>query len=289
MLSRASVALLALALLLVVPSTPLAVANSTAKAANTALVAAELRRFVDAYVEPAIASMQGHEAALLDAGHAPPSDCFGGAAGRGLRWRCCIYFSNVMGALLEARFGTLRPARAATLDFDHQDGRSVSGSSRPATSAVPLGLVYELTAKWLLAHLNDPLAIGVRAEQVTSVADIHAQVKLKQKRVHVHRIHGYLQGQEPVFPNNGTQGRLSCFLLFCLQAATLGPLQAGGPVGRYAARVAVAGIDGTLLKCEAGTTHTFLVFRADGGAADDVVRPSGDAAGLQCTIFYYFR
>lgn len=178
MRSRASAALLALALLLVVPANPLAATNPTEKAANTALVAAELRRFVDAYVEPAIASVQAREAALLAAGDAPPSDCFSSAAGRAIRWRCCIYFSNVAGALLEARFGALRPARAAALDFHPHASRSVGGggsSPSPATE-VPLGLVYELASKWLLAHPNDPLALGVRAEQVASVADIHAQV-----------------------------------------------------------------------------------------------------------------
>lgn len=61
-------------------------------------------------------------------------------------------------------------------------------------------------------------------------------------------------------------------MFLCLQAAALGVAAAGGALGRYTARVVVAGTAGTLLKCEVGTTHTFLVFRADGGAADDVVQ-----------------
>jgi len=60
-------------------------------------------------------------------------------------------------------------------------------------------------------------------------------------------------------------------VLNILQAAKIDAEQAGGPLGRYAARVTVAGIDGTLIKCEMGTTHTYLIFRADDGAADDMV------------------
>lgn len=42
-------------------------------------------------------------------------------------------------------------------------------------------------------------------------------------------------------------------------------------MGRYNARVTIAGIDGTLIKCEMGTTHTYLVFRADNSVIDEVV------------------
>lgn len=45
-----------------------------------------------------------------------------------------------------------------------------------------------------------------------------------------------------------------------------------GVLGRYSARLQVAGVPGSLVKCELGTTHTYLVFRPfDRGAAEDVV------------------
>lgn len=163
---------LALGFLVIISSTPLDATGDTEKNTDTTIVIAELRRFVDAFIEPAIASVQAYEAQLLKTGDAPPYDCFSSAAGKALRWRCCVYFSNIAGSLLEARFGALRPARAAVLDFRQPDG----GNKNETLVPVPLKLVYELTAKWLLANPNDPLALGVRAEQVSSVTDVHNQV-----------------------------------------------------------------------------------------------------------------
>ena len=170
--------LFALGFLFVLSPIPLDAKNDVERAMSTSMVTTELRRFVDAFVEPALASVQAHEAQLLDAGDAPPSDCFSSAAGKALRWRCCVYFSNIAGALLEARFGALRPARAAVLDFRQNAAHSDFGNNNETVpaSAVSLNLVYELTAKWFLANPNDPFALGVRAEQVRSVADVHDQV-----------------------------------------------------------------------------------------------------------------
>lgn len=129
----------------------------TSKEAQTIAVTTELRDFVRGIVNPAIIEVQANETT------GPFTDCFGTTAGRLLRSRCCVYYSNVAGSLIEARFGSLRPPRAQPLDLR-------------AGTPPPLALTYQLAAKWLLAHANDPLALGVRAERVASVEGFHDQV-----------------------------------------------------------------------------------------------------------------
>ena len=124
---------------------------------QTDTVASELREFVRNVVDPAIKAIQANET------NGPRTDCFGTSAGRLLRSRCCVYFSNVAGSLIEARYGSLRPPRSQPLDL--------SLGLPP-----PLDLTYQLTAKWLLAHVNDPLALGVGAERVANVEGFHQQV-----------------------------------------------------------------------------------------------------------------
>lgn len=89
-------------------------------------------------------------------------DCFSTTAGRYLRSRCCVYFSNVAGSLIHSRFGTLRA----------RGGRQVGSDGPP-----PLRLTYELMAKWLLSNANDPLAITVGAELVDSIAILHQRAR----------------------------------------------------------------------------------------------------------------
>jgi len=175
----------------------LSIAQAHLSLDQTDTVASELREFVRNVVDPAIKAIQANET------NGPHTDCFGTSAGRFLRSRCCVYFSNVAGSLIEARYGSLRPPRSQPLDL--------SLGLPP-----PLDLTYQLTAKWLLAHVNDPLALGVGAERVANVEGFHQQAS---------RLHG--------------------------------------PLGRYSATVTISGVSGTLVKCEMGTTHTYLIFRAD--------------------------
>ena len=44
-----------------------------------------------------------------------------------------------------------------------------------------------------------------------------------------------------------------------------------GPLGKYAARLRIGSVDGTLWRCEVSTVHTFLVFQADNAPAMDAV------------------
>lgn len=71
-------------------------------AVSTAELATELRRFVGVEVEPAIALLRAHEES-----RANTELCFGSDAGLHLRYRCCVYFSTLAGALLEERYSTL--------------------------------------------------------------------------------------------------------------------------------------------------------------------------------------
>lgn len=48
--------------------------------------------------------------------------------------------------------------------------------------------------------------------------------------------------------------------------------QLEGPLGKYATRLSVGGVRGTLWRCEMSTAHTYLVFAPDGGAADGADR-----------------
>ena len=121
----------------------------------TERVVEELRAFVGQVVEPAILELRRNETGSQES-------CFADAAGRWLRGRCCVYFSNVAGSLIESRYGTLR-AR----------GNVRVGASAPP----PLHVTYELMAKWLLSNANDPLAIGLGAERVASIAGLHASAK----------------------------------------------------------------------------------------------------------------
>jgi len=177
-------------------------ASSNAKQINgidqTEAVVAELSSFVNEVVDPSIRLMEANESNSNS-----PHDCFSTAAGRVLRSRCCVYFSNVAGSLIEAKFGKLKPPRAVNLDLSDNE-------------IPPLSLTYQLMAKWLLANPNDPLAIGVRAEKIRSIDEMHEKSK--------------------TLP---------------------------GPTGRYEAKIIVAGVPGTLVKCEMGSTHTFLVFQSD--------------------------
>ena len=131
--------------------------ESHLKEGRTRAVVSELSEFVGSIVEPAILKIQANESRAVSVA-AHPTDCFGSVAGRLLRSRCCVYFSNLAGSLIEARFGSLRPSRASPLGFLSTDPDPV-----PPT----LEITFELLAKWLLAHDNDPLALGVRAERVS--------------------------------------------------------------------------------------------------------------------------
>jgi hypothetical protein len=125
-------------------------------------VVEELRNYVNVVVEPAIQMMEVNESSSRS-----PHDCFSTTAGRLLRSRCCVYFSNVAGSLIEAKYGKLRPPRGATVDLVNN-------------KSVDLAMVYQLTAKWLLANPNDPLAIGVRAEKIRSIDQMHQQANKLQ-------------------------------------------------------------------------------------------------------------
>lgn len=156
-------------------------------------VIGELRSFVGTVVEPAAKALHANES------HSDTEDsCFGTAAGRHLRSRCCVYFSNVAASLIESRYGSLRAP----------GGVAVGTDGPPALSRV-----YQFMSKWLLANANDPLAIAVGAEKIRSIQQIHKAAR-----------------------------RLPA------------------PVGRYSASITVKGIPGTLIKCEMGTTHTYLIF-----------------------------
>jgi len=132
--------------------------------ATTAAVVAALRDYVVRVVEPSLEAMTRNET-QPERLALNPTQCFGTSPGVHLRSWCCVYFSNMAAALIEAHFGSLRPSNAQPYD--------TQGGSAPP----PLPVAFELTAKWLLAHENDPFALGVRAERIRSVAELHAAAK----------------------------------------------------------------------------------------------------------------
>ena len=152
---------------------------------NTEAVRAELTQFVRSVVDPAVEAV--HEAEIerlqstVEEG-AGGEDCFRSPQGRLLRSRCCVYFSNIAASLLEAKYGTLRLSRGISMDtllnttiwgLDESSSPPVLLERSKPSRNDKVFLVYELMAKWLLAHANDPLALGVGADRVRHVGHIH--------------------------------------------------------------------------------------------------------------------
>lgn len=96
-----------------------------------------------------------------------PIDCFSTTAGRLLRSRCCVYYSNVAGSLIETKYGQLKPPRSAKIDLTNNE-------------LPELSMIYQLTSKWLLSNPNDPLAINVQAEKIRSIDQMHSQANTLQ-------------------------------------------------------------------------------------------------------------
>lgn len=172
-------------------------------------VTEDLRRFVHDDVERAIAVVQAQERR-----RGSQEDCFSTVAGTFLRYRCCVYYSALTAALMEARFG------------------AVSSSSATHGLVTPYGAL----ARWLL----QPPA-GVPDVAVAHASQLMAEADAS---------------------NDGS------YDLATLRRAAA---QLPGPLGRYATRLSIRGVGGTLWRCELLTAHTYLVFVADEPGVDDVI------------------
>jgi hypothetical protein len=115
-----------------------------------------LRAAVDELVEPAISFVRAREEH-----EASTEDCFSSDAGRHLRFRCCVYFSTLAGALLEWRFGVHR---------EHHGGWSAAARALTLRAPTPYGAL----ARWLLRPppLATPHAVA-RAERLMAEAGAH--------------------------------------------------------------------------------------------------------------------
>ena len=180
---------------------------------NRTLVTAEavagLRALVQHQVEPAITALQSREASLSST-----EECFSSAAGSFLRFRCCVYYSALAAAIIEARYGVESDPRATS----RLEGDVLTAP--PPRALAPYGAL----ARWLLtpAASAGPDAHTLAGEFIaTAEADEGGSYDLSALR--------------------GAASRLPA------------------PLGRYAARVRVHGILGTLWRCEViSAMHTVL-------------------------------
>jgi len=137
-------------------------------------------------------------------------------------------FSSAAGAHLRARCCTYYSALAAAL-IEARFGFDSSMAEVNATKGV--GRFYGLMAAWFL-------------QPPAQATDDEKQRARKLAREAAHG--GFRDGMSGL---HSAAGRLP------------------GPLGRYWADIAVGGVRGTLWRCEAGTVHTFLVFRPAGPSA----------------------
>ena len=126
-------------------------------AVNASRIVEELRAAVDELIEPSIALLRRSEADSDE-------DCFSTPAGQHLRYRCCVYFSSLAGALLEWRFGV------------HEDTGPVAWHSTVPpllpSMASRAPSAYGALARWLLHP--PPLAPAhevARADALIAAAD----------------------------------------------------------------------------------------------------------------------
>jgi len=111
----------------------------------------ELRRFITAMIEPAIAALRVHELS-----HASNDTCFATPGGQHVRHRCCVYFTVLAAALLEERYGP-------------------TATEHPLTGNAPsVRQLYPLLARWFLQpppHVDDATVTRAAALQAAAGRD----------------------------------------------------------------------------------------------------------------------
>ena len=214
--------------------------SAPAPAPDAEAVVAALRRDLNVIVEPAIARLRRSE----ERRGGSDEECFRTAAGRHLRYRCCVYFTALAAGLLEQRYGLLAAAapQLTYLRYSTSASSATTGAALPpydGGDAVPdaggreAPSPYGAMARWLL----QPSA-GASSEARARAELLMAQAERAMDGYNVRRL-GAAAGQLP------------------------------GPVGRYEVALRIGGVTGTLWRCEVSTVHTFLLFSA--ARMDDVI------------------
>jgi hypothetical protein len=220
---------------------------------NATDIIREIKTFVNDLVEPAIQRLRSSEHK-----HQNEETCFSSAGGTHLRFRCCVYFTALAAGLLEQHFSAQQPISLSTVGANGL-ATTIRSASAAATIGVdaaemPTTRVYGAMARWLLQPPPgaSEAAFLLAGDLIAEASSSAATPPSSRPEHHAH---------DDASDVGEAKLAHSSYSLANLSAAAS---QLPGPLGRYSAPLSIAGVLGTLWRCEVSTVHTYLVFEAPG-------------------------